>query len=158
VIITARDMAERKGLGSTIDWILYLADQSRQRERFQVMWDGRRVGGAPVMAFIDFGRWCAQCECGQVNYADPDEPVMFCARCGNGNTGIARPVLFPPGAMRQEIERLLMQRPVVDHPLARDRIEAARLATPVHALLLRSWYPSQSLDDLISMNSMLGGK
>jgi hypothetical protein len=150
-------MAERKGFHSTTEWILYLADQSRQRGRFQIMWDGRRVGGAPVMAFIDFGRWCAQCECGQVNYADPDEPVMFCARCGNGNTGMARQVIFSAEEVRSEIGRLLMERPVVDHPLAKDRIEAARLAKPVYSYLPRNWYPSQSIEDLIAMNSTMPG-
>jgi hypothetical protein len=59
--------------------------------------------------------------------------------------------------MRKQIEQLLMDRPVNEHPLAKDKIEAARLARPVYAYLPRSWYSSQSVEDLIAMNSMLGG-
>lgn len=158
MLITAKDLAERDGKQSVAEWILWLAQRAMERGRFHVMWDGEHVGGAPVMAFVDFGRWCTRCECGQHAYADPDEPVMFCARCGNGNTGLARPVIFPPEGVRQEIERLLLERPVTENPLAKDKIESARLAKPVYPFLLRSWYPGQSVEDLIAINSMIGGQ
>lgn len=122
------------------------------------MWDGIHVAGAPLVAFVDFSRWLVRCECGQYNYADPDEPAMFCARCGNGNSGMARPILFPPEAVRRMIERALFERPVIPHPMAKNVIEAARLAKPVYIHLPRSWHPSQSVDELIAMNStMFGG-
>lgn len=156
-LISARDMAARAGMRSVRDWMLARADELRRSGRFQVMWDGEHVGGAPVLAFIDFGRWGARCECGQQSYVDPDEPVLFCLKCGNGNSGLARPVLFPSAAMRAQIEKLLMERPVIEHPQAKDEIEAARLARPVYGFLPRSWYPSQPVEHLIEMNAMLGG-
>ena len=158
-LITARDLARRDGFVSTPEWICWLAERSRAQGRFQVMWDGVHVAGAPLVAFVDFARWLARCECGQYNYVDPDEPVMFCARCGNGNSGMARPVLFPSEKTRRKIERALFVRPVISHPMAKNDIEAARLARPVHAYLPRSWHPSQSVKELIAMNStILGGE
>jgi hypothetical protein len=67
---------------------------------------------------------------------------------------MARPVIFP--MTRKEIERVLLQRPVIQHPLARNVIEAARLAKPIFPVLPRNWYPGQSLADLLELNSMYG--
>jgi len=158
-LITARDLAKRdeEFAGSLPQWICWLAERGRAQGRFQIMWDGVRVGGVPIIAFIDFGRWAVRCECGQYNYADPGEPVMFCARCGNGNSGVARPVIFPPEATQRQIEHVLLERPVIPHPMAKNEIEAARLAKPVHAHLPRSWHPSQPIEELIAMNSILPG-
>ncbi len=155
-LITSKNMARRAGCVSVAQWMQMLAEQSIQRGKFHVQWDGMHVGGAPVQAFVDFGRWMARCECGQHNYVDPDEAVFFCARCGNGNSGLARPVLFP--IERELIEELLLARPVVKNPLAKNEIEDARLAKPVLAFLPRSWHPGQSVEDLRTMNSMYGGK
>ncbi len=157
-LISARDLAERYGKATTTELILWLAERSRQRGRFRVMWDGVHVGGPPVIAYVDFGRWAAQCECGQGSYVDPESPFLFCPRCGNGNTGLARLVIFPPDEKRRMLEQLLMERPVIENQEAADRIEAARLAKPVYPYLLRSWHPSQSLEDLVAMNAMIGGK
>jgi hypothetical protein len=158
-LITARDLARRDGFANVTGWMHWLAERSRTLGRFQVMWDGAHVAGAPLAAFVDFGRWLVRCECGQYNYVAPEEPVMFCARCGNANSGMARPVVFPSEAMQRTIQRVLLQRPILPHPMAKNEIEAARLAKPVHAYLPRSWHPSQSLEELIAMNStILGGE
>lgn len=156
-LITARDLAERDGFDSTVRWLCWLANRSIAQGRFQMIWDGVHVGGAPLQAFIDFGRWAVRCECGQYNYADPEEPVMFCARCGNQNSGLARPVVFPSKTMQQKLESALFERPVIRHPMAKNKIEAARLAKPVYSHLPRSWYPGQSLAELIAMNSTMSG-
>lgn len=108
-----------------------------------------------MQAFVDFGRWMARCDCGQHNYVDPDEPVFFCARCGNGNSGLARPVIFPID--HEMIEAILLERAVVRNPNAKNAIEAARLAKPVLPFLPRSWYPGQTAADLRAMNSMHDG-
>lgn len=153
-LITAKDIAARQGFRTVREWILDRIERSIRSGYFRIGWDGEHVGGAPLMAFVDFGRWLVRCECGQHNYADPEELVVFCARCGNGNSGMARPVIFP--MVRNEIERVLLKRPVTPHPLAKNTIEAARLAKPLFPLLTRSWYPGQSLADLLEMNSMYG--
>ena len=154
-MITARDLATRDGCASVAQWMQKMAERSIQRGRFSLNWDGVHVSGMPISAFIDFSRWLVKCECNQFNYVDPDEPVLFCACCGNGNSGMARPVLFPSPSERLKIEAILMERPVTQNPLAKNAIEAARLEKPVFEFLLRSWYPSQRIDDLLAMNSML---
>lgn len=154
VLITAKDIARRYGFTSVRKWLLDRIERSIRSGYFRVGWDGEHVGGAPLMAFVDFGRWLVRCECGQHNYVDPDEPVAFCARCGNGNSGLARPVIFP--MTMSEIEKALLKRPITEHPLAKDMIEAARLAKPVFLVLTRNWYPGQSVADLLEMNSMYG--
>ena len=154
-LITAKDIAKRQGLKTVEEWILDRTRRSMERGYFHVGWDGVHVGGAHVMAFVEFGRWLVRCECGQHNYADPDTPLAYCARCGNGNSGLARPVVFPTASMKK-IEAVLLKRPVIEHPLAKDEIEAARLARPVFVALPRNWYPGQSVADLLEMNKMYG--
>lgn len=152
-LITARDVARRDGHSTVAGLVMALMEASIKRGHFRIRWDGRHVGGAPAIAFVDFGRWLARCECGQHNYVDPDEPIMFCSRCGNGNTGLARPVIFP--AERRMIEEVLLKRPVIENPAARNVVEAALLAKPKYSFLTRNWYPGQSVESLIEINSSM---
>lgn len=153
-LITARDVARRDGHATVTDLLLALMERSIERGYFRICWDGEHVGGAPAMALVDFGRWLARCECGQHNYVDPNDPVMFCARCGNGNSGLARPVIFPVN--REEIEKLLLARPVIENPAAKNVVEKALLAKPKISVLTRNWFPGQSLVDLFEMNRTYG--
>lgn len=157
-IITAMDVAKLRGYESAAGLWMGLAEASISAGRFQVRWDGQRVGGAGLQAYIDFGRWAVRCECGQNNYADPLERVMFCARCGNGNSGMARPVIFPQEGMRKKIEKAILARPVVEHPLAKNDVDKARLAKPYFDGLLRCWHPGETLDDLVTENLAHGIK
>lgn len=153
-LITARDVARCYGLTDVRDLILMLMDRAIASGYYRVRWDGDHVGGTPIMAYVDFGRWLARCECGQCNYVDPDEPVMYCARCGNGNSGLARLVIFP--AERTRIAELLLKRPVIENPAAKNAVHYALLARPKNPVLTRSWYPGQSVESLDEMNSMNG--
>lgn len=154
--ITAADIARRDGHSNVRDWIMETMRLYCKKGYFTILWDGRRIGGTPLAAYVDFGRWLARCECNQSVYADPEEPIMFCPRCGNGNSGMARPVLFPPRKTRDEIEAMLMRRPVIEHPLAKNNIEKARLAKPIYPELPRNWHPSQSIESLNELNSIYG--
>lgn len=61
----------------------------------------------PVLAEINYGRWCARCEiCGGCEDVDPSEPIFLCVSCG-GTSGFQM-VVFP--AEREQIERLLLKR------------------------------------------------
>lgn len=153
-LITARDVARRGGHSTVTKFLLALMERSIERGYFQTRWDGEHVGGAPAVAFVDFGRWLARCECGQHNYVDPHDAVMFCARCGNGNSGLARPVMFP--ANRAEIEKLLLVRPVIENPAAKNAVERALLAKPKIAVLTRNWFPGQTIADLFEINQTYG--
>lgn len=153
-LITARDVARCRGLTDVRGLILMLMEKSIDAGLFQARWDGEHVGGAPITAYVDFGRWLARCECGQCNYVDPDEAVMYCARCGNRNSGLARPVLFPSD--RTKIEEALLRRAVTENPAAMNIVQAALLAKPKNPVLTRNWYPGQSLESLVDLNSMNG--
>jgi hypothetical protein len=155
-VITAMDLARRYQCGSVGELYLMLAQRSKAKGLFQVMWDGQRVSGEPIVAFIDFGRWVARCECGQYNYVDPLEQILFCAKCGNGNSGMARAVQFPQESVRKRIEMLIMARPVLEDARAKDEIEAARLAKPLHVGLPRNWHPNQPVNDLATQNKAYG--
>lgn len=156
MLITAKDIARRDGHKTVAELILATMERSITRGYFRTRWDGEHVSGPPVFAFVDFGRWLVRCECGQHNYVDPDEPILFCARCGNGNSGLARPVIFPTAAERRVIGAALLRRPVVEHPLAKNAVEAARLARPKFPVLTRNWYPGQRIEHLLEMNSQYG--
>lgn len=112
----------------------------------------------PVNARVDFGRWLADCECGGAEYVDPEEPVFFCNSCGNSQfEGELRPVIFPSEKTRQEIEKLLMARPV-DDSRGIDPIERAMFARPIIAGLARNWSPDETIKDLKSTNRKAGVK
>lgn len=112
--------------------------------------------GEPVRARIWQGQWIADCECNSASFVDPEEPIFFCFGCGNRLNGHKlRPVIFPPEAERQEIERLLLERPVDDRAGLTD-MERAGMAKPLLYVqigesslpLTRSWEPSQTVEDL----------
>lgn len=72
--------------------------------------------GNPVKPRIWQSQWIADCDvCNTAMFVDPDEPIFFCFGCGNRlNGNRPRPVDFPPEAERKEIERLLLERPMID--------------------------------------------
>lgn len=90
---------------------------------------GQEPTGTPVQARIWQGQWIADCECNSASFVDPEEPIFFCFGCGNRSNGSKpRPVIFP--AKRQEIERLILERPVDDLAGLTD-MERAGMARPV---------------------------
>jgi len=113
------------------------------------------TSGEPVKARIWQGQWIADCEhCRGAAFVDPDEPVFFCFGCGNRvNNGRLRPVEFP--AEREEIERLVLERPVDDVAGLTD-MERAGLARPLVYVekdgqarpLTRSWEPGETVEAL----------
>lgn len=85
--------------------------------------------GTPVTARIWQGQWIADCECNGACFVDPEEPVFFCFTCGNRANGQKpRPVIFPDDW--QEIEKLLLERPVNDLAGLTD-LERVGMARPV---------------------------
>lgn len=154
-LITAKDIAERDGCASVGEWLLVESRKAVQKGKIVRAWDGRLVSGLPVMAYVDFGRWAARCECGGGTYVDPIEPIFFCMNCGNGGTGMARAVIFPIDM--QGIETALLARPVVEDERAKNRIEAARLAKPFIDELPRNWHPHQAVEILLTENARLIG-
>jgi hypothetical protein len=152
-LITARDFAERDGMHNVESWLRKLSVENGKRFKFPV-WDGRLISGTPVQAFVDFGRWVAQCDlCGSAIAVDPDVRVFFCMRCGNNNTGMARPVIFP--AEWEQVEDILMERPVLDDPHSRNRVEKARNSRPIIDGLVRNWHPVISIEELRGENERL---
>jgi hypothetical protein len=106
-IFTAMDDAKRKKLASVTALVRALSVQMAQRGQIPFPWDGRTVTGEAVEAFVDHGRWLAQCDqCGNPEYVDPETPIFFCMRCGNGDSRAARPVSFPEN--RVEVEKALL--------------------------------------------------
>ena len=129
-IFTASDDAKRKKFASVTALVRGLSVQMAQRGQIAFPWDGRSVSGEPVAAFVDHGRWLGQCDrCGNPEYVDPETPIFFCMRCGNGDSRAARPVKFPehrveiearllaiemiPGWGRNDLERMLNGKPAV---------------------------------------------
>lgn len=138
-LVTAFDLAQRDKLPSVEALVRKMSVDGARRGGY-APWNGRSVSGAPVLAFVDFGRWVAKCECGGLGYVDPDTPIYFCVRCGNGGTGCARPVQFP--ANLDEIEEMILMIDVVEQG-GGNAIERARLARPVDLSRPRNWYPGQ---------------
>lgn len=140
-IYTGNDRAHELKLKNYRDLIHYLCKKSGER------WNGQLNPNAePVTAFIDWGRWAWQCECGNGMYAEPSDPIGFCDQCGNVFTGgdYARPVLFPEN--RKEIEVALLEREVEGSALLMEKFrvkhggtQLAMMAQFRPATLPRNW-------------------
>lgn len=138
-IFTAKDDAKRKKFAGVGAYVRGLSVQMAQRGLIAFPWDGTTVTGEPVQAIVDHGRWLAVCDrCGNAEYVDPETPIFFCMRCGNGDSRAARPVTFPEN--REQVEADLLAIEVVPG-WGRDDIERALRATPVNGGAGREWTP-----------------
>jgi hypothetical protein len=67
------------------------------------------VSGSPVVAYVNHGRWVADCPiCNGAELVTPGDPYI-CQNCLNGARQY-RPVSFPPDI--EEIEAALVARPL----------------------------------------------
>lgn len=86
-----------------------------------------------VQAYVNHGRWVADCECGGAEIVDPARPTFFCVSCGNaGHGGQSRAVEFPDYVAGIEI--ILAVRPIIN----------------------RNWLVGESLLDLARENKAHG--
>lgn len=161
VIITAKDYSRIEGAdGSVIGRLQKMQQRGRARNRFvKIEFD---VRGKALNAEINQGAWVAMCECGGVEFVDPDEPIFFCWDCVNrSNGGHVRPVLFPEN--RQEIEAAVLEREVDDVRGITDA-DRAFSARPLVSILddkgnlypaTRSWVPGESAEQLREQNKFI---
>lgn len=121
--------------------------------KMNFQWNGKTAGGPGIAAYIDGCRWLADCPtCGGTEYVTPEDPIFFCHECGNHTaTRHALPVEFPPEKERNEIEQLLLARPV-DERIGLTPIDKSRLAIPSVPGLTRSWKPGTTVADLRQAN------
>lgn len=162
-IIRARDYAEREGARSVVERIARMSTQLERRNLLDTPFVGGTPVGKPVMAEVNHGQWIAHCECGGAEAVDQDEPIFYCFNCGNRSTkGRPRPVAFPPQRVIEEIEQVLLERPLEDGGGANeiDRVFLARPLVGVvdgqGVVMHRSWRPEESVDELRSQNGMIG--
>lgn len=160
-IITAKDYCKREG-ATTIRERIRKRLSALRRKNILLVCDYERVTGRVVYARIELGQWCANCECGGVEFVDHEDPIFYCMSCGNrADSGALRPVLFPEPAVRVEIERLVLERPV-DDLRGLDDADRAAFSKPVIYIekengrllgLTRSWDPHESVEDLTKENA-----
>ena len=169
-IVTAKHYSFREGADGTVKGrILRLRERVKSEKNVSLPINHIDTPvGAPVFARIEQGQWIADCDvCSGAEFVDPEEPIFFCFGCGNRyNDHAPRPVIFPE--QREEIEQLILQRPVDDARgltdleragMARPLIQVQKeipinngsdepVMMPVLLPLSRSWNPGESLDDL----------
>jgi hypothetical protein len=153
-LITASDVAKRDKKTSVAAWI---CDVSRMRViegKIATAWDGKQMGGEPVRVMVNNGRVLARCEpCNKHEYVSPTEPIFFCMECGNGNSGMARPVEFPVDW--NEIAAALIARPIFPGP-GLDEVQAMFRSRPVMRDLKRNWDVDIPLEQLRDENRNYG--
>lgn len=169
-IITALDYALSEGVESVHDRILLLRGKISQAKNVKIEILGLDAPrGDVVFARIWQGQWIADCPtCNGAQFVDPNEPIFFCFGCCNRKNGnYVMPVAFPPEGVRQEIEELLLARPVDDFAGVTE-LERAGLARPIVFTSLtkpdgssqivglsRNWIPSETLEDLRRQNAVV---
>ena len=137
-------------------WIHYLC--GRASGQLETLWTGEvNVAAEPALAKVDFGRWIADCpdpDCLGAEYVEPDERLFFCFNCGNVLiNGDARQVKFPEAEVRQQIEKVLIERPVKERrgPNVLAQAMNVGLVAPGFS---RSWDPHETVEDLYEQNRM----
>lgn len=163
-IITAKDYCLRDGVGSVKERIKNIQKDILSKKKIKIGVQIDKVSSRPVYARIELGQWCASCECGGVEFVDPDEPIFFCFSCGNKvDAGKLRSVIFPPQPEREEIERLVLLRPVEERR-GLDDLERVHMAIPLVYLedeqgnllpLTRTWNPSEDISHLEKENEVI---
>jgi hypothetical protein len=163
-IITAKDYAIRERAKTVREMVKRWSGRMYQRGQLDTPFVDGPSAGTALAAKINHGQWVAHCDqCSTPMWVDPDDPFMYCYGCGNRITGgRPRPVLFPEPKIRQEIESLLLQRPVDDRRGTND-IDRAFNSLPLAIGLIddqvitldRSWEPHEQLEDLRSQNALI---
>lgn len=163
-IISARDYARREGARNVKERIARLSAQMVAKRLLDTPFVGGETVGVPVLAEIGDSQWMARCECGGHEAVDPDEPIFYCFNCGNYKTkGKPRLVIFPSKEEIEEIEHLLLERPMIENGGAN---EMDRILMKLPALvgviggepviMRRSWKPGESVEELRRQNGMIG--
>ena len=83
---------------------------------------------------------------------EPEERIFFCFNCGNALlNGDAREVKFPEAEVRQQIEQVLLERPVIERrgPNVLAQAMNVGLVAPGFS---RSWDPHETVEDLYEQN------
>jgi hypothetical protein len=162
-IIRAKDYARREGAKSVVERIVRISAQLAHRRLLDTPFVGGAPVGRPVLAEVNHGQWMAFCECGGPEAVDPDEPIFYCFSCGNHATkGRPRPVTFPQQREIEEIEQVLLERPMEDGGGANeiDRVFMARplvgVVDGVPVVMHRSWKPGETVEELRAQNGMIG--
>jgi hypothetical protein len=156
-ILTARDAAQALGYKSmtTSQWLAAYAHILYGSKLVKFDCSGETMKKYSVHARIDAGRWLADCPiCSRSNYVDPNEPIFYCFGCGNQGSGMFVPVIFPPQKEREQIEKLLISRPVLFDPHDENPISQALNARPKVPGLARNW-DDQTLDELKQANKIM---
>ena len=89
-----------------------------------------------VLAYVNHGRWVAQCpDCRSALVCSREHPLFFCTNCGNASNGRKwKAVIYP--ANRDEIESVLLDR-IAAHP---------------YKAVTRNWDAVESVADLRRQN------
>lgn len=155
-LIDAMDMIALNDFDAHGAWIHYLC--GRMARQLETLWTGETDAAAePALARVDFGRWIADCPdpvCGGAEYVEPAERIFFCFNCGNALLGgDARQVKFPEAEVRIQIEKVLIERPVIERrgPNILARALNVGLVAPGFS---RSWDPHETVEDLYEQNRM----
>jgi hypothetical protein len=111
--------------------MIVMADKNYTEYIIDALTDGGRRplpfeihDGGPIDAYVNHGRWVADCACNGAELVAPDQE-MVCGSCGARNT-----VTFPGPKTREKIEAALKVRPP----------------------LRQNWYPDETVDELIAQN------
>jgi hypothetical protein len=149
-IYTSNDRAHEMGLKNHRDMIAFACMKSGEHWNGEITEDKK----FEVMAFIEHGRWLVRCECENVMYAEPSDPIMFCNNCGNIESGgLARMVAFP--ANKNEIETALLEREIAGNETLLDKLAlkygaSQTMLMPQFApkILSRNWKHGETVEDL----------
>lgn len=146
-IFTGLDRANELNFPSYRLFVEFLASRLNRRI------DWKAVDAAhPIRAIVDYGRWLAECECGESYYVEPTDPLGYCVTCGNrvveGMNGKVRPVIFP--ANRLTIEAALLERELVGDAGTIQRLGTQAVLFPkiVHPKELPRHWDGQTVDQL----------
>jgi len=146
-IIGSKDIAEYYGFSLASEWIKKNSEVLHSKGICPVIFTGEMQEEISVDVCIDWGRFMAHCTfCAGVSYVDKNEKVFFCFSCGNNKTGLGIRVVFPENI--EEIEKILLDRPVHTDKEEKNILIRIINETPVYPQLPRNWNKKISIESL----------
>jgi hypothetical protein len=153
MIYTGDDRAQELNFGRYRDMLMAMAHERGKP------WNGK-INEDPTKAIharIDFGRWIGDCPCGAACYVSYNDPIFYCAVCGNAfAAGNAVRVIIPESEERERIEAALEERELAGGFGAGTQFMLT--TRPKFGLASRSWNPGESAETLRAQYAIAKGE
>jgi len=118
-VVRAEDFYSRPHMPADMPVAERVLDYWERHNRVQLPRPDQTDVLRPVLAYVNHGRWVADCDCNSAQVVSPADPRFLCPECVNAVSGGRwRPVLFPadPAEIEATFDEATPDRQINWHP------------------------------------------